>query len=111
MNMKTMKRTKLWLSMLLVGSTMAFLSCSSDDDNGGGAANMTVSSITAKGSDLSSGEPKEVDLNATTSGADVPLDAKIEIAFSKSIDASTATTGNINITAGSDMVDADINTS
>lgn len=106
-----MKRTKLWLSMLLVGSTMAFLSCSSDDDNGGGAANMTVSSITAKGSDLSSGEPKEVDLNATTSGADVPLDAKIEIAFSKSIDASTATTGNINITAGSDMVDADINTS
>src|SRR5690606_35906247 len=104
-------QTKLWLTMLLVGSTMAFLSCSSDDDNGGGTADLNVSSIIAKGSDLSSGEPKQVDLNASTSGSDVPLDAEIEIAFSKNIDASTATTGNINLTAGSDMVDADISAS
>lgn len=111
MNMKTMKQTKLWLSMLLISSTMAFLSCSSDDDNGGGAADLNVSSILAKGSDLSSGESKEVDLNASTSGKDVPLDAQIEIAFSKNIKAATATTGNINLTAGSDMVDADISAS
>lgn len=109
--MKTMKQTKLWLTMLLVGSTMAFLSCSSDDDNGGGATALNVSSIIAKGSDLSSGEPKQVDLNASTSGSDVPLDAEIEIAFSKSVDASTATTGNINLTTGSDVVDADISAS
>src|SRR5690554_1573718 len=111
MNMKTMKQTKLWLSMLLVGSTMAFLSCSSDDDNGGGAANLTITAITASGTDLESGEAIDVDLNGATAAQDVPLDATMAMAFSRDVDNATATTSNVTLKKGADVVDADVSVS
>ena len=109
--MKTMKRTKLWLSMLLVGSTMAFISCSSDDDNGGGAANMTISSIVADGTDLESGEDVEVDLNGANAAENVPLDASIAITFNKEVDNATATASNVTLKKGNDVVDANVSAS
>lgn len=110
-NMKTMKQTKLWLTMLLVGSTMAFLSCSSDDDNDGGTANMTITSIVANGTDLESGDDIEVDLNGATAAENVPLDASIDITFSKNVDNATATSSNVTLKKGSDAVDTDVSAS
>ena len=106
-----MKQQNLWLSVLLMGSMTTFISCSDDDGGGTSAPALEIESIMANGTDLETGENTELDLNAATAAEDVPLDATITIEFSGDVDASTATSSNINLTSGSTTVDAAVSAS
>lgn len=109
--MNTWKQFKLLLSLLLIGSTVSFLGCDNDDDTPDTPANIEVESIMASGTDLETGEQTEVDLNAATSAGSVPLDATIAITFSRDVDAATATATNVNLTNGTNTVDAAVSAS
>lgn len=109
--MNIMKQQNLWLSVLLMGSMTTFISCSDDDGGGTSAPALEIESIMANGTDLETGENTELDLNAATAAEDVPLDATITIEFAGDVDASTATSSNINLTNGSTTVDAAVSAS
>ena len=80
---------------ILLGIFAVLSSCDNDDDDT--IVNVTISGITAAGTDLMTGNATTVDLNGATSAVDVPLDAVITITFSKEVDAATATSANISL--------------
>lgn len=94
--MKMIQKLNLWCLILLIGGIITITSCDDDDE----PAALTVESITATGTDLSTGNQVEVDLNAATAPSDVPPDAVIEIVLSRAIDASTVNSSSITLSEG-----------
>lgn len=102
-----MRTLKFLLSASLLSTAIFFAACDDEDSPG----HLTVSSIVANGTSLETGENVSVDLNATASATDVPLNAVIIVTFSKNVDASTATTTNVQLTQGSNPVEATVSAS
>ncbi len=92
-----MKQLKLLAICALITSLLLISSCG-DDDGGPGA--VTLVSLTVAGTDLSTGNATEIDLNGASSAEDVPLDAVITAVFSKALDAATVTNTNITLNNG-----------
>lgn len=103
--MNTMKQRNLWLSMLLIASMTTFISCSDDD---GAAPALSVTALTATGTNLATGSEISTDLNTASSAVDVPPDAVFNITFNKEVDASSATASTISISEGDNDVAADV---
>ncbi|MDQ3394300.1 MAG: Ig-like domain-containing protein [Bacteroidota bacterium] len=104
-----MRKTRLLLSLLLVGSMATLLSCSKDDE--GSVAVLTITSISATGTDITTGNEATKDLNAAASAADVPPDATFVITFDRAVDPASATTSTITIANGGNNVPATVTTS
>ena len=85
-----------FLVLLLVGFSMTYIGCT---DDGGSIASVTLSTVTATGTDLSTGSSTTLDLNGASSATDVPTDAVFSIGFSKDVDGTTATP-NISLNDG-----------
>ncbi len=102
-----MKTIKLLTVLLLIGGMFAFMSCEEDEEPG----SLTVSSITATGTDLETGETVTKDLNAATAPTDVPIDAEVKITFNKDVDEATVAAANITISSANGDVNLNINVS
>lgn len=88
-----MKTIKFLMVMVAMASAMVFMSCSEDDEPGA----LTLVSISASGTDVLSGEPKEVDLNGATAASGVPIDLVITVTFSKDVDEATVSATTVSI--------------
>lgn len=95
-----MKKSKLWLSLLMIGCMATFVSCGDDEDEA--VAALEITSISATGTGLETGEQTEADLNAATAAENVPLDPTIQVVFSREIDASTANASNFTLSPSGD---------
>jgi hypothetical protein len=104
-----MRQLKLFGILLFLAGMVTFTACDDDDDDA--PDQLTISTITATGTDLESGQQSTVDLNAATAAVDVPLDAIISITFNKAVDETTITTGNVSLSAGGSNVSIDMVTS
>ena len=87
----TMKFNYLIVAFLL--SALIFTGCKEDDD----PAALTVTSITAAGVDVKTGEATTIDLNGATAAEDVPVNPVITITFSAEVDETTVSQSTINI--------------
>lgn len=83
------------MGILSIASVGFFAACS-DDDNDPNAGPLNLTSITAVGTDLD-GTAVTKDIGATPA-VKVPLNAVFTIAFSKEVDAATATSTNVTLT-------------
>lgn len=72
---------------------------------------ITIESITATGTDLSSGNETTKDLNGATAATDVPLDATIIITFSKDVSASSVSTTSVTLNDGTSDVSITVSAS
>lgn len=104
-----MKRMNVWLSVFLLGCMAVFTGCSDDSEETAPA--LEVETIMASGTSLETGEAVSVDLNGATAAEDVPLDAVVEVGFSRGVDVATATNANFSLVTGSETVALDANTS
>ncbi len=95
--MNTMKKLKLLSMILLIGSIMTFSGCSSDDD---GPAALTIISISATGTDLTTGSTVTIDLNGASTATDIPPNSVLTITFSRAVDAAKATSSAIVLNDG-----------
>ncbi len=100
-----MKQFK-FLILLAVCAAVGYVGC--DDDDGPGA--LAISSITATGTDLTSGSSTTVDLNGATAAEDVPVDAVINVTFDRTVDANSVA-GNVSISDGTNSVPGTVNVS
>jgi hypothetical protein len=98
-----MKQLKLLGVLLFISGMVTFMACDNDDDDDA-PGQLTISTITATGTDLQSGGETTVDLNAATAATGVPLDPVITITFNKAVDESSATAGNVTLNDGSSNV-------
>ena len=105
-----MKLLKFNYLIIFLGIIVFASACKSDDDDSG-IGGISVSGITATGTDLQTGTSTSVDLNGATAATNVPLDAVITLMFSKAVDAATATTSNITITQGGNDVPLNVTAS
>jgi hypothetical protein len=99
--MNTMKNLKLWSLLLLAGSMLTFTGCNDDDE---GPAAVEIISITATGTDLTTGAEVTIDLNGVSTATDVPPNATLAVTFSREIDATTATTSSVTLNDGTSDV-------
>ncbi len=107
-----MIRTSFWSVLLVAASMLIFISCGSDDDGGSsGPDGVTLTSLMASGTSLSTGADTTVDLNGATSATDVPPNSEITAEFSKELNASSVTTSSVTISAGGEAVDIVVTTS
>lgn len=91
-----MKITKLSLVLLFAVSLATFTGCKDDEE----PAAIEILSISATGTDITTGNQITVDLNGATSATDVPPDATITAVFTREIDATTASSANISLNDG-----------
>lgn len=91
-----MKLLKISLLSLFAASLLFTVGCDDDDD----ANPVTVTAITAAGTDLETGDPTTVDLNGASAAENVPLDAVITITFVKAVDASSVNSSSVSLTQG-----------
>ena len=93
--------SKLSFTLFLATMLTVFNGCKKDD----GPAVIQITSVTADGSDLATGNQITEDLNAATASTNVPLDAVITIVFSRDVDANTVSTTSVTLNDGiSDIV-------
>lgn len=92
--MNKMKQLKLWSLLLIAGGFLTFLGCSEDNND---PAGLEIVSITATGTNITTGSSITVDLNGATSATDIPVDGTITVTFSRPVDAATATSTNITL--------------
>ena len=104
-----MRQLKLFGILLFLAGMVTFTACDDDDDDA--PDQLTISTITATGTDLQSGEQTTVDLNAATAATGVPLDPAIAITFNKAVDESSITAGNVTLSEGTSNVNIDMVTS
>jgi hypothetical protein len=97
-----MKTIKLLLGMLFI-ATVALVAACSDDDNDPNAGPLNLTSITAVGTNLD-GAAVTKDIAATPAAVNVALNSVITVAFSKEVDAATATSTNVTLTQGGTAV-------
>ena len=107
-----MIRTSFWSVLLVAASMLIFISCGSDDEGGSsGPGGVSLSSLMASGTSLSTGADTTVDLNGATSATDVPPNSEITAEFTKEMKASSVTTSSVTISAGGEAVDIEVSTS
>lgn len=94
-----MRHLKFLLSFALIAGIIAFTGCEDDED----PSIITLEAITATGSSLETGDEVTKDLNAATAATDVPLDAEIEVTFSKDVDAATVTASSVTLSGQGDV--------
>lgn len=94
------------LMFLLAFGLLATIGCDDDD-----VSPVSVTAITATGTDLLSGDQITVDLNASTAAENVPLDAVISITFARAIDVSTVNSTSVTLMQGGSAVAATVNAS
>ncbi len=92
-----MKKAKLIFAALLA-SVFFFTSCEEE------IAPLSIVSIEATGTDVESGEPVTVDLNAATAPANVPVDPTVTITFSKDVSVETVNNTSIQLLANGNPV-------
>jgi hypothetical protein len=90
---------------------LIFMSCGKDDDKVSGPAGLTLSSLSATGTSLTSGADTTVDLNGATSATDVPKDAVITATFSKAVNEASVTATSITVMAGTEVIALNLATS
>lgn len=105
--MRMLNKMKYWIGALML-SALVFTAC---DDEPEEAPDLTITALTATGTDITTGEEITVDLNAATSASDVPPDAVFEITFDREIDAATATASNISVSDGDSDVAVSVSAS
>jgi hypothetical protein len=93
--------------LALLATSLLFMGCEDDD----GAEPISITAISATGTDLQSGNSVNVDLNAAAAATDVPLDAVITITFAKEVDAATVDNTSITLTESGSAVDASVSAS
>ncbi len=79
-------KMKYWMGALLMGALLTFTACDNSEDE---APDLAIQSLTATGTNLSTGEEVTVDLNGASSASDVPPNPVFTITFDRAIDAST----------------------
>ncbi len=89
-------KMKYWTTALLLGA-LVITSCG--DDEGSEAPALSVETLTATGTDITSGEETSKDLNAVSSATDVPPDATFLVTFNKAVDASTVSESSFSLTS------------
>lgn len=92
--MKTLRN----LSGLFVLSGLLVFSACDDDEPQVNVGPLSVSSISAAGTDPATGENVSKDLAGGATASDVPMDAVFTVTFSKAVDASTITDANVQLT-------------
>ncbi|MBX2965725.1 MAG: Ig-like domain-containing protein [Cyclobacteriaceae bacterium] len=105
-----MKTIKFLLATLFIGSVVFLVACG-DDDDPVQAGPLNLVSITAIGTSINTGEDVSRPLAAEATTSNVPVDAKIEVVFSKNVDAATATSTNVTLTQGGSAVSTTVATS
>jgi len=101
-----MKNTKILLLAALCG---LFITTACDDDPPAPNDAM-ISTITASGTSFEDGSTVNADLNGAASAEDVALNSVITIVLDKDIDPTSASAGNIILTADGETVGIDVNT-
>lgn len=105
--MNIIKNTKFQLAMLLFGGMLAATSCGDDDE----VLDLSINSVTATGTDITTGNEITKDLNTASSPTDVPPDATFKITFDRDVQAASATASSVTITEGSNNVPATVSAS
>lgn len=103
---KTIYKIKPLMLALSAIALLALTNCKKDETPGA----ITIESIVADGTDLSSGSDVTIDLNGATAATDVPLDAVITITFSKKVDASTVSSSSIMLNDGTSDLSITVST-
>lgn len=99
-----MKNFKYFLLMLTIAS-FTMVSCGDDDST---PANVAITAITADGTSFEDGTAVSKDLNGASSATDVALNSTVTITFDKEIDATTATSSNVQILEAGSAVSATV---
>ncbi len=99
-----MKTIRLLIGMLFIGSVAFIAACSDDDDGDVNAGPLNLTSVTAVGTDINTGDPVTKTLSEGATASNVPIDAVFTVVFSKDVDAATATSTNITLTQGATSV-------
>ncbi len=92
-----MKQTIKIFGLTVIIGLITFTGCKEDDPSA-----LTIVSISATGTDLTTGNPITVDLNGTTPATNMPPDGVITVTFSKSVSAATVTTSTVILNDGTD---------
>ena len=101
-----MKRLQLLLVMLAAVGVL-FTACKDDD----APAALTVATITADGTSFQDGSTVSKDLNGASAATDVALNSTITITFSRTVDATTATSSNVGLSSDAGDVAAAVSAS
>jgi len=98
-----MKTLKVFFGITMAVGLLLFSGCGSDDAK---PKNVVVVTITAAGTDVTTGNPVSgIDLNGATSAADVPVEnLVITITFDKDIDAATVSGTTVSLSDGSSVM-------
>ncbi len=99
-----MRTTKFLLGMFFITALVFFAACDEDDNGDVDPGPLNLTSVTAVGTDINSGEPVTKTLASGSTTANVPIDGVITIVFAKDVDAATANSTNITLTQGSTAV-------
>ena len=105
MMMKT--TTRLCVAMLLAGPVLMYTGCKNNE----GPIALEISTVSAVGTDLTTGNQTTVDLNTATTPIGVPPDAVITIGFSREVDATTVSTTSITLNDGTSDVTIEVSPS
>jgi len=89
-----MKKYKHLFNLVLITGILFMVSCDNEDDE---PAALTVTAITATGTDVKSGEETTIDLNGATVAEGVPVNPVITITFSAEVDETTVSQSSVNI--------------
>jgi len=93
--------------LALLATGLLFMGCDDDD----GAEPISITAISANGTDLQTGDNITVDLNSAAAATDVPLDATITVTFAKEVDAATVDASSVNLTESGSAVGASVSAS
>jgi hypothetical protein len=103
-----MKTIRILLGMTTIAAAVFLAACGGDDDDPVKAGPLTLTSVTAVGTDIDTGDPLTRTLAAGAATSNVPVNSEFTVVFSKDVDAATATSTNFAITTGGVAVPATV---
>ena len=102
-----MKNWKYFI-LFLATSVLCITACKKEDS---GPANLTVSTIIAKGTSFQDGSTVEKDLNGASSATDVALNSIITITFDRNVDGGSVNGTTVKLTSAAGTISATVTSS